>query len=687
MISRCGFQWPIARTARQNAGMKPLSRRTFLGVGLASAGLLKAADARPANVHEQLLGIAARQEKERRARFAAVKSAADLEALQKSLRASFLRLLDRLPEFKGPPPVRATGTIDADGYRVEKLAFESFPGYFVPALLYVPKAAGPMPGVISPCGHSTNGKAAAPYQTLHINLAKRGFVVLTYDPVGQGERSQFWDAGRGRSKFNLTCGEHAVLGNPLYLLGTSLARYRIIDGMRAIDYLVTRPEVDAKRIGCVGNSGGGTLTAYIGALDPRVTVAASCCYITTLPRRMGNRIQQDPDSDPEQDIFGFVSEGIDHAGLLALRAPKPTLVCSARLDFFPIEGARESFAEAKRLYEVAGVPERVAQAESPEKHGLTLPLRTAVYAWFERWLMDRKVGEAVAEFPVTPRPDKELRVSPDGQVNVSLQSRPLLPLAWEHFTERKKSERVALRELLRPDPEFADFRSTELSREHDRGGAGRTIVACVNGNESRLWRDESDFVRAVVDRGHQVVSIDPRGVGELRPNLAVRGHDYADALCGVEENIAYNAFLVGKSLMGMRVTDVSAAVKLLTADVRPARVVLVGRADAALVACLAAAIDPAITHVAVEGLPLSFRPLFDADDRPINAASILPRLLRDFGDVAEILGAIGPRRVLVSAGDGRLSRRMASVETTDRGFVGAPNILMDWLAAASEPRP
>src|SRR5206468_3880854 len=181
-------------------------------------------------------------------------------------------------------------------------------------------------------------------QVLHINLAKRGFVVLSYDPVGQGERSQFWDAATRRTRFNLGCGEHAVIGNALELLGTSLARYRIWDGIRGIDYLTSLPEVDAAKVGCVGNSGGGTLTAYITALDSRVAAAAIGCYITTLPRRMGNRIQEDPDSDPEQDIWGFVSAGIDHAGLLALLAPRPTLVASARLDFFPIEGPRASFA-------------------------------------------------------------------------------------------------------------------------------------------------------------------------------------------------------------------------------------------------------------------------------------------------------------------------------------------------------
>ena len=273
------------------------------------------------------------------------------------------------------------GTIDGGDYLVEKLVFESLPGYFVPALLYKPRTiASPLPAVLSPCGHSTVGKAEGTYQILHVNLVKRGYVVLTYDPVGQGERSQFWDPEMGRSRFNLSCGEHAVLGNPLYLIGSNLARYRIWDGMRGLDYLASRPEVDSKRVGCVGNSGGGTLTAYISALDSRVAAAAICCYITTLPRRMRNRIQEDPSADPEQDIFGFVSEGIDHAGLLALLAPRPTLLGTARFDFFPIEGARESFAEAKRLFEVAGAGERIERVEAPERHGLTRPLRQAVYS-------------------------------------------------------------------------------------------------------------------------------------------------------------------------------------------------------------------------------------------------------------------------------------------------------------------
>ncbi|HJZ53853.1 MAG TPA: acetylxylan esterase [Gemmataceae bacterium] len=652
--------------------MEPLSRRDFLHLGLAAPlALAWADDPRPANVHQQLLDIAARQEEQRRARFAAVKSNADLEALQKELRESFLRLLDGLPEAREVPPAKITGTIEGDDYVIEKLALESFPGYFVSALLSRPKKApGPLPGVISPCGHSAVGKAAAAYQVLHVNLAKRGYVVLTYDPVGQGERSQFWDAQKGRSRFNLTCGEHAVLGNPLYLLGTSLARYRIWDGIRAIDYLSSLREVDPKRIGCVGNSGGGTLTAYIAALDPRVSVAASCCYITTLPRRMANRIQTDPDADPEQDIARFVSAGIDHAGLLALRAPRPTLVGSAKLDFFPIEGARESVAEAKRLYEVAGVPERITQTVADEKHGLTLPLRKAVYGWFDRWLAGRE--GRTDEVMVEPRAAKDLQVCADGQVNLSFKSRPLLPLAREEFAGRAKRGAVPLRELLRLDPELADFRLTEIT------AGGKTLVVCVNGNESRGWQEEKELLRELGKR-HAVMVVDPRGVGPLRPALEVKGHDYADPLCGVEENVAYNAFLVGKSLLGMRVTDVLSAVRKQVEKAKPSRVVLCGRADAALVVCLAAAIEKDIAAVAAEGLPLSFWHFFDPIGKTINAASVLPNLLRDFGDMSAILAEVAPRKVLLAAGIGKLSRQPQSVALTDRSFAETPATLLDWL--------
>jgi dienelactone hydrolase len=630
------------------------------------------------DLHQQLLELADRQQKERRLHFARAASEADLEMLQKSLREKFLRLLGGLPQSKGVPPARILGKIEAEDYVIEKLMFESSPGYFVPALLYKPrKVTARLPGVISPCGHSPDGKAAATYQILHINLVKRGYIVLTYDPVGQGERSQFWDAQKKKSRFNLVCGEHAVLGNPLYLLGTSLARYRIWDGIRAIDYLASLAEVDAGRIGCVGNSGGGTLTAYIAALDPRVRTAAIGCYITTLPRRMGNRTQADPAADPEQDIFDFVGQGIDHAGLLALRVPRPTLLASAQFDFFPIEGARESFAEARKLYHIAGAAERMAMVEAAEKHGLSRPLRQAIYAFFDRWLAGRNSEATASEIVVRPRPAKDLLVCNDGQVNVTFQSRHLLSLSLAEFDGSRKSARdqIPLAELLRLDPEEAHYETVEIAR----GKPGQTLVVCINGNESRPWQEEKVFLRALDKRGHAVVVVNPRGVGSLRPKLNVQGRDYADPLVGVEENLAYNAFLVGKSLLGMRVTDVQEAVRKLSAQTKRSRILLCGRRDAALVACLTAAIEPSVSHVAMEHMPLKYRWYFDPIGRPINAASILPGMLKHYGDLDQVLTEIAPRKMLSASGLGKTAQRFPTLFQTDGLFTENPILLMDWL--------
>jgi dienelactone hydrolase len=660
--------------------MASYSRREFLSSSVAvAAGLAQGAtpQVKHADVHRQLLDLAARHQARRRARFAAARTKADLETLQKELRQKFLDCLGGLPAKSGVPPVKKIGRIEAADYVVEKLVFESFPGYFVPALLYRPKKMDTArPAVLSPCGHSAVGKAEPAYQTLHINLAQRGYVVLTYDPVGQGERSQFWDIAKGCSRFNLTCGEHAVLGNPLYLLGSNLARYRVWDGMRALDYLTALPEVDPKRIGCAGNSGGGTLTAYIAALDPRVRVAVICCYITTLPRRMANRIQSDPAADPEQDPFGFVSAGIDHAGLLALRVPRPTLLGTARYDFFPIEGARESLAEAKRLFEAAGAGDRIDRVEAAEKHGLTLPLRRAAYAWLDRWLGRGGDKPHDREIAVSVRSAKDLLVCPQGQVNVSFQSRPLLPLALEEFRKSPKPPRTPLRKLLRLDPEAASFHWTEVAAGDK---AKPTIVLCINGNETPDWREEKKFLRALAAQRLAVAIIDPRGVGRLRPALEVKGHAYTDPLTGVEENIAYNAFLVGKSLLGMRVTDVLAAVARARRRLKRARVILCARRDAALVACLAAAVEPAVRAVAVEELRPSFLPLFDPVGQAINAANLLPGLLRDFGDVGDILAAIAPRRVLAAGMRGKWPRRLPSVHTSAKRFTAEAGLLLRWL--------
>ena len=668
--------------------MANLTRREILAAAglLATSGLTARsslaarAESGTIDLHQQLLDRAADFEMQRRNRFAAIKTPEELGQLQISLREKFLQLIGGLPEKAGLPAVRKLGQIEGDDHFVEKLVYESMPGYFVPALLYVPKNLDrPAPGILSPCGHALEAKAFREHQILHVNLARRGFVVLTFDPIGQGERSQFWDAQAGKSKFGLGCPEHTVLGNALELLGTSLARYRIIDGIRGLDYLTSLPTVDAARIGCVGSSGGGTLSAYITALDSRVAAAALCCYITTLPRRMGNRIQRDPSSDPEQDIFGFVSEGIDHAGLMALCAPRPTLVGAATLDFFPIEGTRETFTEATRLYSVANAVDRVSKVEAPFRHGLSLPIREAVYAWFNHWLAGGEPGAVSPEIPFEPRPGSDLLVCADGQANLALGSRHLLPLAFEEFSSLPKTDPAKqLRELLQIDQTTGDPAVQEIKPVTD---AGQTLVICINGNDSPDWRTNSGFIEALSQAGLAVAMVDPRGVGKRRADLSIQGRSYTDPLSSVEANIAYNAFLVGQSVLGLRVADVLTAFTSLTRAKTPKRVVLCGRQDAALVACFAAAVDKNIQAVAVEDLLPSYKRLFSTEGFPWNAAGIVPGLLRDFGDIPEVLAEISPRKTLVAApiGDNPGLTTSTTLQISPTKFSDMPDTFTRWL--------
>ena len=658
--------------------MSAMNRRKLFGIGLAASlgtgASFKATD----DLHQQILDLSAKFEAQRRARFAAVKTQAELNLLQTGLRQTFLNLLRGLPSIHDKPAVTQTGEIEADGYTIRKIAFESLPGYHVTALLYVPHGLkGRAPGVISPSGHTHIGKAYPEHQILHANLAKRGFVVLAHDPVGQAERSQFWNPATRRTRYNLGCGEHAVLGNALELLGTNLARYRIWDGIRGLDLLGSLPEVDSQRIGCVGHSGGGTLTAYLTALDQRIRASAICCYVTTLPLRMGNRIQDDPSSDPEQDIFGFVKAGIDHSGLLAMCAPRPTLIAAATKDFFPIEGTRKSFAEAQHLYQVADAGDCISMVEAPFRHGLALPLRQAVYGWFSRWLAG-DAGRSSEEIAVKEVPADQLMVCQEGQVRVSFQSRSLFDVALEEFKKTPKTARKTLADAIHLNMDKADPRMPDVSPAIPQP---KSWVVCINGNESADWREAKDFISILGSKGHGLIVLDPRGVGPRRVKLSVKGHDYADPISSVEANLAYNAFLVGETLVGMRTADTISAVRNLINKNPGMHVTLVGRKDAGIIALMAASIEPRISAVAVEEIPESFMGQLSETAAPLNAASTVPGLLADFGDIPEILETISPRRMLLARSSIKPDPKLARFVTiSEERFSDVPKRLADWLA-------
>lgn len=208
-----------------------------------------------------------------------ITSKEDAATRQAYVRAKVLDLLGGLPDYNGPLNPQLTGEVRLPGMVIEKIIFESLPHAFVTANLYRPDKEGKFPGILLPLGHWDYGKPAV--QQIAANLALKGFVVLTYNPWGQGERQQFYDVHYGNSLADHGTEQHLLAGGLSVLIGQSFARYRIWDAKRALDYLVSRPEVLNEKIGCTGCSGGGTISTYISALDPRIKVAAPACYINT----------------------------------------------------------------------------------------------------------------------------------------------------------------------------------------------------------------------------------------------------------------------------------------------------------------------------------------------------------------------------------------------------------------------
>ena len=377
-----------------------------------------------------------------------IRTEQDLLSIQKEIRQKLLTMLGGLPTTRTPLHPRVTGRIAMDGFHIEKLIFESLPGVYVTALLYVPDDSNgdkptKHPAILVPAGHAENGKAH--YQTLCQRLVQRGYVVISWDPVGQGERSQFWNAKAGKSRYNRICAEHAVLGNLAYLAGTNLARWEIWDGLRAFDYLLTRSEVDPERINITGTSGGGFQAMHIAALEPRIKVAAISCYITSLPMRIHNRIFKDPDSDPEQDLYGMISNGVDNAGLLLLMYPRPVLVAAATLDFFPIEGTHKTFHEVSTLYSRFGHADRIAMAEGYHGHQYSDENQEAAFEFLDHF------NQLPARHGLAPAKDldeKTIQCTRTGQVMLDFEdARSLMDVIRDYYTEHETRASESIRQL------------------------------------------------------------------------------------------------------------------------------------------------------------------------------------------------------------------------------------------------
>ncbi len=647
----------------------------------------------------------------RKEAFDKLKNKTECRVWQAERRAFFLRQIGGLPK-QTPLNPKVVGMLKGDGYRVEKIMFESRPDFHVTANLYLPVTPGPWPGVIVPCGHSHDGKVSDGHQRLCILLARNGMAAMCYDPVGQGERYQMLDLTRERTHFedaphvpvphpNVRClctDEHTTMGLGCMLLGSNVAQYRIWDGMRAIDYLQSRSDIRPDKIGCTGNSGGGTLTAYLMALDDRIVAAAPVCYLTSFRRLIDTSGPQ----DAEQNIFGQLSFGMDEADYLTMRAPRPTLICAGTRDStFDIGGTWDVFREAKRFYSRLGSAERVEMHEADAPHGFVIQQREAAARWMHRWLLGS--DKPIREFETLPDPltdeqsrtlskgdwtPQQLQCTPSGQVLLMQGERSVFQInseiaaglkrkradAWKQRTTDEK--RKLVRELIGvPSPvTSAPGKTSPATNVETIGRVARDgyvihklvltpepglklpalafvpekpngiATLYLHGTSMRTDAAPGGPIESLVKQGQIVLAAELRGIGETETghNKKVWGRVHF----GQDVQEVFLAYLLGRSYVGMRVEDIATWTRFLkdfpnTAE-RPRELHLVGIGEAAIPALHATAIAPEdFRTVTLHGMLRSWEELVGATESRDQAVNVhhgaLPQY--DLPDLVELEGA------------------------------------------------
>ncbi len=592
------------------------------------------------------------------------------EAKRSSIRKQLARALglDPLPE-RTPLNARVTGRADREAYHIENVVFESRPGFHVTANVYVPKKVkGPAPAVVVVPGHAMqDGKNYPLYQMAQLGLVRQGFVVLAYDPIGQGERK--------------VPGFDHKLGYGSLLVGQTNEGMIIWDTIRAVDYLVSRPDVDVARIGLAGNSGGGENTFYAMPFDERFRAGTSFCFVCSYDQWLlhgGNHCICN-------HLPGIVHL-MEEFEIVALNVPRPFLFGNGAKDtIFPIKGTRDTFRRAQRVYEMFGAKERVASVEAPLGHGWSKPLREACYGWMNHWLQGRGDGSPVPEGdykhddPNSPDllvfDGKKLPAERETVVTLNRKraeqfiqtyAQPPTDKAvwagrakqwreqlWTCFGGKPRAVKPKARRVgtfswqghaietmaltTEPDMEVAAL----LIRPKDAKRRCPVVVYQAAPDKSRLRYDPR--VKTLLASGSAVFAVDPRGLGEATVH---DNHVTSDSIC------------LGRHIFAQRVWDVMQSVRYLAArdDVDAKQIRCYGEEAGGLLGLFAAALGAPLEGVVVDRALASYR-FFLENHQPQPIWLAVPNLL-EIIDVPQVVALAAPTRVLMAGPVGYACRSL-----------------------------
>ena len=622
-------------------------------------------------VHEYTVGRVREILQERAERLAAVQTRAEAKAYVDDVRAKAARCFPALPA-RTDLNAQITGTMDLGDIRLEKVVYESRPGFLVSANLYMPaRIDAELPCVLGLCGHSENGKAYGPYQFFARGLASKGFAVLIVDPVSQGERRQFYTeegvpAGESGPRSTVA---HNMIGNRMLLTGDSVGSWFAWDAIRGLDYLLARPEADTSRVGVTGCSGGGTQTTQVTALDPRITMAAPDCFITSWLCNLENELPADAEQNPPRAL----EFGLDEADLLLAYAPRPTMILAEENCYFDLRGARQAHAEVKKIHSLLGSPDSVEISVGPLDHGFHKHAREAMYGFF---IKHGGLDVECQEPPMEAIADAQLNAA-EGEV-VPFGSRKIFGFtqarAKELGTQRPRLEYAALqdaaRKLLQLEMPDSPPHYRYLRRNGGQDSAtgkgyqfavesepGIQVILTMFGdleNQCRRPRgpvslyaghlsSEEDcatlpWLQRCLTEGQRILAVDLRGTGQSFPTTC----GSSDLLEPYGADYLYASFgsMMGESYLGRRVLDLLRTIDCL--EDGGAKVHLIGRGAGSVPVALAALLHASQpTCELVHYLP-SYQLLIDNPLHNWPLATMVENCLTTF-DLPDIYAALGER--------------------------------------------
>jgi cephalosporin-C deacetylase-like acetyl esterase len=585
---------------------------------------------------------------------------AEWEANKKTLRSNLLKSWGGFPNEPCNLEPRVMGTLKRDGYRVEKLVIQTRPGVLMTANAYVPDGNGKRASVLSVHGHWRQAKSEKVVQSRCIGLAKLGFFVLMVDAFGAGERG-----------INPALGEYhgEMVAATLFPTGSPLSGLQVYENMRAVDYMLTRPEVDPDRIGITGCSGGGNQTMYAGAFDERHKAVVPVCSVGTYQAYLGAACCM---CEVVPNAMSYTEEW----GVLSLVAPRALMLINASRDSFQfsIGEAKKSLTKAQHVFDLYGKKENTRHSVFESKHDYNQPMRESMYGWMTKHLKDEGDGSPISEPKFETEEAEALRCFPGDSRPASFVTLPQFAAAESRrilakrptpkHVEQWESEETLMRESLprvlggMPRTKVVEG-LTEVSKQiesitfesepgitirasrHPGQGKSRGQVVLLDLENARQAIN-SPLAKEFLRNGHDVITVDLRSTGAT----SNKGDKIARA---PDHNSAEWSMWIGRPLLGQWVFDVRQLLTVLeknNSDKQTTTVVGIG--SASVVALAAAALDSRIKKVAsVNGLATYVSPVPYEKQR---LGIIVPGILRSVGDIPQIASLVAPRRLVIAEG-------------------------------------